>query len=70
MFIIDCAKTNIRISALFLPSILALVISGWMNIVIFWNRMEDKKKVQLLNSLPFTKPSDINSVESSAPLFY
>ena len=66
-FIVECAKTNLKVTALFLPNVLALVISGWMNIVIFWNRLDEKDKVAILNAVPFTQKKEANSLSNAPP---
>lgn len=32
-----------------LPTLLAVSVSGWMNVVIFWNRLEAKRKEAAVN---------------------
>jgi len=61
-FVIECAKANLKIVAYSLPSILASLITTWMNLVIFWNRLDDKKKLVVLNSLPFTRRRYLNEI--------
>jgi hypothetical protein len=45
---------NVGSSALLLPSLLAAVISGFMNISIFWNRMGTREQKKALVAMGWT----------------
>mmetsp|Transcript_20035 Transcript_20035/g.28508 ORF Transcript_20035/g.28508 Transcript_20035/m.28508 type:complete len:521 (-) Transcript_20035:236-1798(-) len=44
VFLTSAFSINIERSYWLLPSVVACFVSGWLNVVIFWNRMEGKKK--------------------------
>jgi len=42
--LVSSAMINGKATLLMVPSLIAIIISGWMNIVIFWNRYEKRAK--------------------------
>jgi len=48
-----CTTFTIQAGAAFLliPSILAAMISAWMNVIVFWNRMGNKERRAAMNAM-------------------
>ena len=42
--ILTIAQTDRGASLLLIPQLLAVVVSSWMNFIIFWNRLEEKRR--------------------------
>jgi tryptophan-rich sensory protein len=42
--LVSSAMLNGRATLLMVPSLVAIIVSGWMNIVIFWNRYETRRR--------------------------
>jgi tryptophan-rich sensory protein len=42
--LVSCAMLNGKATLLMVPSFVAIIVSGWMNIVIFWNRYETNRQ--------------------------
>jgi len=45
MTIVTCAQLSSIASFMMLPSLIGIIISGWMNIIIFWNRDQMRRSV-------------------------
>lgn len=49
---------NVGSSVLLIPSLLAAIISVFMNVSIFWNRMGTKEQKKALSAMGWTKSHD------------
>ena len=68
-FIISAATINLTASIWLLPSLVAAVVSGWLNIVIFWNRMEGKRKEEAMNVLEEKKKAFVKALTIQPPVY-
>lgn len=50
-FVVRCAAVDAHVAAFLLPSVVAGVLSAWMNVAVFWNLFEEKKADAALNDL-------------------
>ncbi len=56
--LIQCAFLNTKATFLFmLPSLMAIIVSGWMNIVIYYNRYQKRRKERNKNPNTFMDQS-------------
>lgn len=49
--LLTIAATDIGSSIFLVPHLLAVVVSSWMNLIIFWNRLEEKRRDAALEAL-------------------
>ncbi len=49
--VLTIAATDRESSLFLVPHLLAVVVSSWMNLIIFWNRLEDKRRDAALEAI-------------------
>ena len=58
--LVSSAMINGRATLLMLPSLLAIIVSAWMNIALFWNRYETRRGQRGYVNSVNVKDSDVN----------
>ena len=48
--VITAASMDSAAAIMLLPTLLAVSVSGWMNVVIFWNRLEARQREFTINN--------------------
>jgi len=59
-FVAQAAMVNTMGAIMLVPCVIAVIISGYMNLLLFWKKLEDKEKKAALNAVFGVKEKDLN----------
>lgn len=50
-------------SIMLIPTLLAVSVSGWMNVVIFWNRLEDRRRQATIDAFNMRRQAAMRALK-------
>ena len=61
--IITAATMDNAAAIMLIPTFLAVIVSGWMNLVLFWNRLEAKSKEAAVNRFQLRRLATLRALK-------
>jgi hypothetical protein len=56
-------KLDYIAGAMLIPTVLAVSVSGWMNVIIFWNRLENGKREAAIEAFRMRRQAAIRALK-------